>query len=76
MAVDFLTAEQKAQYGQLCGEPNEVQLTRYFYLDEDEARLSPLGYGHINVLGHYSFTLAEQVTKGNLRPLNQPTDND
>lgn len=44
--------------------------------EEDEARLSPLGYGHINVLGHYSFTLAEQVTKGHLRPLNQPTDND
>jgi hypothetical protein len=34
MAVDFLTADQKAQYGQFCGEPNEVQLTRYFHLDE------------------------------------------
>lgn len=41
--------------------------------EEDEARLSPLGYGHINVLGHYSFTLAEQVMKGQLRPLNQPS---
>ena len=39
--------------------------------EEDEARLSPLVYGHINVLGHYSFTLAEQVMKGKLRPLNQ-----
>lgn len=38
--------------------------------NEDEARLSPLMYSHINVLGHYSFTLAEQVTKGKLRPLN------
>lgn len=38
--------------------------------DKDIARLSPLGYGHINVLGHYSFTLADQVTKGKLRPLN------
>ncbi len=38
---------------------------------EDEKRLSPLVYGHINVLGHYSFTLAEQVTNGHLRPLNQ-----
>lgn len=37
---------------------------------EDESRLSPLVYGHINVLGHYSFTLAEQVMKGVLRPLN------
>jgi TnpA family transposase len=42
--------------------------------EEDETRLSPLGYGHINVLGHYSFTLAKQVTKGHLRPLNQPSD--
>ncbi len=42
--------------------------------EEDEARLSPLGYGHINVLGHYSFTLAEQVSKGKLRPLNEISD--
>ena len=42
--------------------------------EEDEARLSPLGYGHLNVLGHYSFTLAEQIKKGQLRPLNQLTD--
>jgi len=38
---------------------------------EDIARLSPLQYEHINVLGHYSFTLAEQVKKGQLRPLSQ-----
>ena len=43
---------------------------------EDEARLSPLGYRHLNVLGHCSFTLAEQVKKGQLRPLNQLTDDD
>ncbi len=42
----------------------------------DEARLSPLGYKHLNVLGHYSFTLAEQVKQGHLRPLNQPSDED
>ena len=39
--------------------------------EEDEARLSPLLYGHINVLGHYSFILNDQVMKGQLRPLNQ-----
>ncbi len=39
----------------------------------DEARLSPLLHGHINVLGHYTFTLAEQVMKGQLRPLNLPS---
>ncbi|QFT09991.1 MULTISPECIES: Tn3 family transposase [Vibrio] len=42
--------------------------------DEDMARLSPLSYKHVNMLGHYSFTLAEQVINGELRPLKQPTD--
>jgi TnpA family transposase len=42
--------------------------------EEDETRLSPLVYGHVNMLGHYSFTLAETVMKGGLRPLNQPTE--
>ena len=36
-----------------------------------EQRLSPLLYKHINVLGHYSFTLSEQIEKGTLRPLNR-----
>ncbi len=40
---------------------------------EDEARLSPLVHGHINMLGQYSFTLADNVLKGELRPLNQPS---
>ena len=38
---------------------------------KDESRLSPLVHDHINMLGHYSFTLAESVLKGELRPLNQ-----
>ena len=38
--------------------------------DDFEQRLSPLLYEHINVLGHYSFTLSEQIEKGKLRPLN------
>ncbi len=42
--------------------------------EEDKTRLSPLLHRHINVLGDYSFTLAEQVSKGLLRPLNQPLD--
>lgn len=35
---------------------------------EEDERLSPLVHEHINVLGHYSFTLAESVLKGE-RPL-------
>ena len=40
----------------------------------DESRLSPLMSGHINMLGRYSFTLADIVLKGKLRPLNQEID--
>jgi hypothetical protein len=39
--------------------------------EEDEARLSPLGHEHINMLGHYSFSLTDYVLNGELRPLNQ-----
>lgn len=42
--------------------------------EEDEARLSPLLYKHINVLGQYSFLLAESILKGELRPLSQPVE--
>jgi hypothetical protein len=38
----------------------------------DVVWLSPLHHKHINVLGRYSFTLAESVVKGELRPLNNP----
>ena len=36
---------------------------------DDVARLSPLQHRHINVLGRYSFALADPITKGQLRPL-------
>ena len=39
--------------------------------EEDEARLSPLVYGHVNMLGHYAFTLSDTIRNGKLRPLNQ-----
>ncbi|MCX7089932.1 MAG: hypothetical protein NTU48_00530 [Legionellales bacterium] len=41
---------------------------------EDETRLSPLEYRHINVLGHYSFVLSEKIMQGKLRPFNQIAD--
>lgn len=40
-------------------------------LAEDVAGLSPLVHEHIRMLGHYTFTLAEPVLKGEHRPLNQ-----
>ncbi len=39
---------------------------------EDVARLSPLGYDHINLLGRYTFALAEPLARGALRPLHDP----
>jgi TnpA family transposase len=42
--------------------------------EEDVARLSPLVTEHINMLGHYTFRLSENVLNGRLRPLNLPLD--
>lgn len=39
---------------------------------EDVARLSPLRYEHINMLGRYAFTLPETVARGEGRPLRDP----
>ncbi len=36
MANDFLTEEQKQNYGRYAAEPNEVQQSRYFILDEND----------------------------------------
>ncbi|MEI7929817.1 MAG: Tn3 family transposase, partial [Verrucomicrobiales bacterium] len=43
---------------------------------EDVARLSPLGHAHINVLGRYSFALAEGIAQGDLRPLRHSDEGD
>jgi TnpA family transposase len=46
----------------------------YPVLPEDEARLSPFGHEHINMLGRYSFSVPESVTRGELRPLTRGND--
>jgi hypothetical protein len=40
------------------------------------AEFSPLGHEHINVLGRYSFALADGIARGELRPLRHPDDGD
>ncbi|EBP1613655.1 hypothetical protein MB67_27260, partial [Salmonella enterica] len=37
--------------------------------DKDIARLSPLMHGNINMPGHYTFTLPEDILKGEMRML-------
>jgi TnpA family transposase len=41
---------------------------------EDVARLSPLVFDHINLLGRYAFSVPEAVARGELRPLRSPDD--
>jgi hypothetical protein len=55
-----------------------TQLRRQGYpvRDEDVARLSPLLYHHINMLGRYSFAVPEAVIRGELRPLRNPADDE
>ena len=47
----------------------QLEADGYSVKDADTERISPLQHGHINVLGRYSFILAESVAGGKLRPL-------
>jgi len=57
------TIYTEAVQGQLKADGTKVS-------DEDISHVSPLHHSHINVLGRYSFMLAESVARGQLRPLN------
>jgi Tn3 transposase DDE domain len=46
----------------------------YHATPEDVARLSPLVFEHINLLGRYAFSVPEAVTRGELRPLRNPAE--
>jgi TnpA family transposase len=61
------TVYMQAALDQLCAEGYDVN-------PDDVARLSPLGYKHVNFLGQYSFNLADAVANGKLRPLRDPND--
>ena len=45
-------------------------------LPEDVKRLSPLGYDHINLLGRYTFSLAEEIRQGAFHPLRELEETD
>ena len=51
---------------------NRLRAEGFDVRPEDVARLSPLGFKHINMLGRYAFTLPETVARGELRPLRDP----
>ena len=55
---------------------NRLRAEGHEVRDEDVARLSPLGYEHVNMPGRYAFTLPETVARGELRPLRDPASAD
>ncbi len=65
LVVLWNTIYMDAEIDQLVSEGYEVR-------PEDVARLSPLSFRHINMLGRYAFTLPEFVVRGELRPLRDP----
>jgi TnpA family transposase len=67
MIVLWNTLYMDAVLAQLRSEGCPVRL-------EDEARLSPFGHQHINMLGRYSFSVPEVVARGELRPLGKVKD--
>jgi len=51
MPIEFLSDEQKNQYGHFSCEPNDVQLSRYFHLDEADLAFILRRRGDKNRLG-------------------------
>lgn len=58
----------------ICGQLWSISARRVTLKDEKIARISPLCHVHINMPDHYSFKLAEPVTKGHLRPLKEASE--
>lgn len=55
---------------------NQLRAEGFDVRNEDIARLSPLGFDHINMLGRYAFILPDQIARGELRPLRDPHNTD
>lgn len=67
MIVLWNTLYMQAAVDQLRAEGSPV-------LDTDIAHLNPHVHDHINMLGRYSFSIPESVSRGELRPLRKPAD--
>ena len=52
---------------------NQLRAEGFDVRPDDVARLSPLGFDHINMLGRYAFILPDQIARRELRPLRDPT---
>lgn len=53
---------------------NQLRSEGWVLKDDDLARLSPLLYSHINMLGRYQFNLPEELKDGAMRPLRDDED--
>jgi hypothetical protein len=49
------------------GDLTQLRAEGYSVRDEDVARLSPLVFEHINLLGRYAFSVPEAVTRASKR---------
>ena len=65
--IQWNTLYINAALDQLAGEGYPIN-------PEDVARLSPLVFEHINMLGRYAFSVPDSVVRGQLRPLRNPAD--
>lgn len=52
----------------------QLKAEGYPVFDEDIARISPLMFHHINMLGRYLFAVDDAVREGKLRPLRNPDE--
>ena len=51
---------------------NHLKKKGFEVTQEDLSRISPLQHEHINFMGHYSFTIADEIYQGKLRSLHVP----
>lgn len=54
----------------------QLRMDGFALKDEDVARLSPLLYEHIDMLGRHAFPVSEAAAKGELRPLRNPASDE